>query len=487
MTTENDNTTCTADAGPAITEAGEAAGAGGTSLPGTSALLPPRPWFRQLLDNLYAGLRISLSLRVEPASLSAAPAALAVLAAADLVINLLVSFLLIGRTGYFSYPAITGFYFHLPLFLLFGLLTRSLLFDPSLLVRIPIALIAASIPIELCHAVFEAASQSTTFNWLQDYLDAPHYYRFFWWWSTASLLFLFRLPSPSALRRAAVLLLFLIVVVSGLWYFPRADLWLSESRGGESGELRVTDDVLAAQPRLLDRQLAALLPGTRGERHLYFVGFAGDGSQDVFLKEVTAAGKLFKERFGTSGRSVLLANNPRSATTLPFATASNLERALARVGEVMNRDRDVLFLYLTSHGSKEHELAVNNQPLDLKNITPGSLRGMLDKSRVKWKVVVVSACYSGGFIDELKDDKTMIITAADATHESFGCGNGENFTWFGEAYLNEALRQSSSFTEAFEKARATIGRWEEDEHETPSNPQIWIGREIGEKLRKDKF
>jgi hypothetical protein len=148
----------------------------------------------------------------------------------------------------------------------------------------------------------------------------------------------------------------------------------------------------------------------------------------------------------------------------------------------MNREEDVLFLFLTSHGSPEHVLTVDNGPLELDGLTPEMVRRMLRKSGVTWKVLVVSACYSGGFVEPLKDDHTLIITAADATHESFGCSYGEKFTWFGNAYFKEALRHTYSFTAAFTQARQTIRKWEAEQGESPSNPQIWVGKKMENKL-----
>ncbi|HEY5514137.1 MAG TPA: C13 family peptidase [Geomonas sp.] len=424
---------------------------------------------------------MSLLLRVDPDQLCATPVALALLALTDAILNLGVSFLFVGRGGSFAYSAVPVFFFHLPLLLLCGFLAGRVLSRPSLVTTVPVALVALSIPIELCHALLEWLAQLRQMGWLDSYLDVTHYYRFFWWWTAATLLFALRLAPAPVSRRIATLLLFTLLLAP-LWFYPRGDLWVSASEGSESGELHLTEQVLAAQARLLDRQLAGLLPGRRGEPNLYFVGFAGDATQDVFLKELLAAEKLFTGRFGTAGRSVILANNPQTALTLPFASATNLERALTRLGQVMNREDDVLLLFLTSHGSREHELAVNNRPLELDGLTPEMLRRMLKKSGIAWKVLVVSACYAGGFIDPLKDDRSLIITAADASHESFGCGYGEEFTWFGEAFLGGALRDTFSFTAAFEKARETIRQWEEKRGETPSSPQIWAGREIGKKL-----
>ncbi|HEY6872817.1 MAG TPA: C13 family peptidase [Geobacteraceae bacterium] len=439
------------------------------------------PW-RNLLRNLRCGVRLALLSRVTIDELRVAPGDLALLAVTDLAFNLFISFLLVGSGGSLAFSTFPSFFCHLPLMLLVGLLAGRCLSRPILTTAVPVALVALSVPLELCHGALEGMMQLPRLGWLSDYLAARHYYRFFWWWVAAAAIFLARLGPAPKIRRAAAVILFLALLATPFWFFPRGDLWVSAAESPEGGELHLTEEVLSAQARLLDEQLAGLLPGERGAANLYFVGFAGDASQDVFTRELTAVERLFAERFGTDGRAVTLANNPRTATTLPFATAANLGRALERVGHVMNRDEDVLFLFLTSHGSPEQVLAVDNPPLELDGLTPEMVRRMLKKSGITWKVIVVSACYAGGFIDPLKDDHTLIVTAADASHESFGCQNGEGFTWFGRAYFDEALRHTRSFTAAFARARETIRQWEKREGETPSNPQIWVGKAMERKL-----
>ena len=439
---------------------------------------PRRRLFAQLGRDLLDGARGVLFLRSELETLTSLPVNLVMLVLADLACNLMVSFLLVGRSGSFYWNSLPYFLFYLPLFLFFGVAARPLIPAGSRVVPIAAALVAFSIPVEFCHGALEWLAQWRRFELISDYLSAPHYYRFFGWWVAASLVFLLRLKAPRVSRRVGIALLFLALVAAPLWFFQRGDLWASGEGGNESGALTIDDEVLSAQQRLLDGELSRLRHGRPGVTDLYFIGFAGDASQDVFLKELTVARQTFDGRFGTTGRSVLLVNNPQSATALPFATVGNLERALARVGEVMNREEDVLFLYLSSHGSRDHELAVSNSPMELKQVTPELLKRLLVKSGIRYKVVVVSACFSGGFVEPLKDAGSLVITASDATHESFGCGFGENFTWFGEAFVGQALKETFSFTRAFEKSRETIGKWEEERGETPSNPQIWIGDRV---------
>jgi hypothetical protein len=75
-------------------------------------------------------------------------------------------------------------------------------------------------------------------------------------------------------------------------------------------------------------------------------------------------------------------------------------------------------------------------------------------------VIVVSACYSGGFIPPLQDAHTLVITAARPDRRSFGCADENDFTYFGRAFFKEALPKSHSFQDAFRAAEALVGEWE---------------------------
>ena len=238
------------------------------------------------------------------------------------------------------------------------------------------------------------------------------------------------------------------------------------------------EDAFYLQPRLLERELAALKPGRPGVTDLYFVGAAGYSGQDVFMREVRSVADMFRERFATEGRSVLLINNPKSVAESPIASVTSLGLTLRRIGEIMDRDEDILFLFLTSHGSKDHRFALDFWPLRFNTLDPKRLRELLDESGIKRRVVVISACYSGGFIDALKDDNTLVIAAAAPDKNSFGCSNEADFTYFGKAYFDEALRQTYSFVEAFKIARPLIAVRESKEDFLESDPRLYLGEAI---------
>jgi hypothetical protein len=163
---------------------------------------------------------------------------------------------------------------------------------------------------------------------------------------------------------------------------------------------------------------------------------------------------------------------------------SNLRLTLSEIGDKIDRKQDVVMLYLTSHGTRDHKLAVEFPPLQLDALAPATLKEMLDTAGIKWRIIVVSACYSGGFIEPLKDDYTLIITASAADRTSFGCGSASEATYFGDALFQHALRFEDSFVKAFEQAKERVVQRERAEKRDPSNPQIFIGDDMAAKLPK---
>ncbi|HEU4665557.1 MAG TPA: C13 family peptidase, partial [Dokdonella sp.] len=216
-----------------------------------------------------------------------------------------------------------------------------------------------------------------------------------------------------------------------------------------------------AQPALLDAALATLKPQTPGKIDLYVVAFAGDAQEDVFRNEAEYVETLFARRFGAADRTIVLENNAATVATRPLASWTNLQRTLAAIARTMDPAEDVLLLYFTSHGSDDHQLLVDLDPLPLNQIGPDDIADALRTTpAMRWKVIVVNACYSGGFVDALRDDSTMVLTSARKDRTSFGCGADSDITWFGKAFLAEALNRTTSLREAFDLARASVDAWE---------------------------
>lgn len=239
----------------------------------------------------------------------------------------------------------------------------------------------------------------------------------------------------------------------------------------------ISEEAFYLQPQLLNKALDAIEYGDFAQSDWYFMGIAGASYQDVFMSEVERIREQFDTRFGTFGRSIILMNNPMSRNVAPIASKTSIEMALRRVGQQMNRDSDVLFMYMTSHGSPQ-QFELENAPIDLEMIEPKWLRDTLDKSGIRWRVIVISACYSGSFVSALQDENTLVITAAAADRESFGCTNEADYTYFGRAFFDEAMREQGSLQAAFQQAKATVSQWENAQGFQPSEPQWAIGKNM---------
>ncbi len=246
-----------------------------------------------------------------------------------------------------------------------------------------------------------------------------------------------------------------------------------------------SEPVLAAQQKLLDDALSNLDDERPNVTDLYFVGFAGDAREDVFRKDVEAARRVMDERWGTDGRSVSSSTIRGRCSKSPEATVTNLRETLNEIGATIDAEQDVVMVYLASHGSRQHVLEVALPPLELAPLTAPALRGLLDDAGIKWRIVVVSACYSGGFIDALKDDNTLVLTASAADRPSFGCGKQSDSTFFGEALFQNGLAQSESLLAAFDAAKERVAaREKEGGFKPPSNPQIYVGPAMVDKLKE---
>ena len=243
------------------------------------------------------------------------------------------------------------------------------------------------------------------------------------------------------------------------------------------------ETVYYRQSALLDQQLDALAPEDPSAVDLYLVGFGAYAPQDVFMREVDQVRDIFERDFGLDDHAVSLVNNSSTVWELPLANRYNLTAVLARLGEILDRDQDILVLFFTSHGNEDASVAVEFDPLAPNDIYADDIRSGLDASGIRWRVIVVSACFSGTFIDALKSPNTLIMTASAADKSSFGCSYENEWTYFGRAYFAEALVETRNFIDAFERARARVTEREEDEDKEPSDPQIWIGERIAEHLR----
>lgn len=289
------------------------------------------------------------------------------------------------------------------------------------------------------------------------------------------------------LPTAAYVLLYAIFNYSPLFLLPTEPLWHPLPTANQSTAALLKNDIdvetiYYSQNTLLEKNVSNLIEGKLGAIDLFFIGFAGDADEDVFMNEVQSARTIMDERFNTFGRSLVLINNEETVEEAPLANGHNLKNSIKETAKLMNIDEDILILFLTSHGSKDHYISANFPPFKLNNLNADTINTALNAAGVKWRIIIISACYSGGFIEPLTDPYTLLITAANAKQNSFGCGHDGQYTYFGEAYLENGLKQTKSFIQAFDIAKKVVLEKENKEGFNNSEPQIMVGSEIEKKL-----
>ncbi|MDO8405513.1 MAG: C13 family peptidase [Pseudomonas sp.] len=232
---------------------------------------------------------------------------------------------------------------------------------------------------------------------------------------------------------------------------------------------------LLAQGRLLDDALSNV-PASTPMVELYTLTLGGDGKQSVFLRESDYVSNMLSSRFGAFGQ-IRLVNHRDHLVDRPMATRENLRRAAMTLAE-RSGPEDLIFIYLTSHGSSEHELVLDQPRMELADLPADELAAVLAPLKSRDKIVVISSCYSGGFIPALKDERTLIMTASRADRVSFGCSEEANFTYFGDALFAQALNQTDDLEHAFKLAKATVAERELADGFEASEPQLWAPKTV---------
>lgn len=226
---------------------------------------------------------------------------------------------------------------------------------------------------------------------------------------------------------------------------------------------------------LMGASLTNLQSQRPGQIDVYLI-VASLWNDPVFEREASQAEAILREHFGSEGRSILLSAGGQGGRRYPAATPNNIAAALGRVGQIINPEEDLVVVFITSHGSPDGSVALRETDRLGAAMRPVHLRDNLAQAGIRNRIVIVSACFSGAFIAPLMDDRTIVLTAAAPDRTSFGCQPERDWTFFGDAYFNQSVRNGVSLITAFDQAKVLIDRWERDRNLTPpSNPQRYVG------------
>jgi hypothetical protein len=234
--------------------------------------------------------------------------------------------------------------------------------------------------------------------------------------------------------------------------------------------------------RRITAALAALKPQRPGVVDAFVIVVALD-SDPVFSREAREAGKVLASRFDAGGHAIVLANDEGDRKADALGSPHTLALALARVAELADRNEDVLVIYSTSHGEPGTGLVYRDMERGGGLITPARLAGLLEPLGFKNRLLIIQACYSGQFVPALRAAGTVVVTASAEDRSSFGCQPGNDWTLFGTALINHAMRQPLPLELQLSRAKALIAAAEEQAGLPASNPQVSMGAETSAWLK----
>lgn len=445
-------------------------------------------WHRGLLGirrNLSSGFRLGLGIRASLKDFRAQPLQLVALVFIAFATPLVLEFLQTDPPRGFLYWALM--YHATVYFVLFGAVfcAAHWLRLPQLSRWITVALLAVSIWSGALFTLFSESLMQARYE--ERWVVLAFTYVAFGLWSLLYTARVLQTASGLTVRRLMMPLVTLALLSVGVRFvLPYSPFWYTQfdeaAAQYQPPPLADTEGIYYRQPQLLEHSVQALAPERPDAADLYFVGFGSYASLDVFMKETAFVQQRVENHFAQHGRAIRLINNSRTAHDTPVANVSNLAMVLGAIGQRMDVDNDVLFLYLTSHGSRGGVLSVEYHGLNPHQLDAQALRELLDKSAIRWRIVVVSACYSGSFIEALKNPQTLVLTAAHKDRTSFGCSNDRELTYFAEHLFQRELSAGGSLLDAFSRARSSLTARETREGHLASEPQLYLGDAMKDKL-----
>jgi len=430
--------------------------------------------------NLAAGLRLALFMPVERAAFRISAVQLLLIVMLSAAIDIDADWVRASHDSRLSILGLHGEIFALGLLGFTSALLAALRRDVEMYLALPIVVLASFPVIQIAHVLPDLPQASGV---VSPPVKAILEYAILAWMFIVAVRAVYLCADPLRARRRIFAVLGGVLLIAPLWFAPLLgplDPWWRDydaTAVGNDAISPASEAVLAAQEFMMDRALDSLEDERPGVTDLYFVGFAPDSRRPGFVTDVDNAQRTMDERWNTNARSVVLVNSPLTVAERPFASVTHLRKVLLEIGDVIDADDDVVMVYLAGSSGEDHSLTAVNPPLDLVSLSPQGLRQLFEAAGIRWRVVVVSTCHSGAWIDALKDDETMVIASSSATVQGADCAGGVGPTAFGDAFFGKAMRASDDLAHAFDVARKQLVE------QRAAEPMMSVGPAIAEHLK----
>ena len=226
---------------------------------------------------------------------------------------------------------------------------------------------------------------------------------------------------------------------------------------------------------LMGLTLALMLP-VSAQAAWHAIMVSGDDSIRNFDNSRDALGELFVAK-GLAAENQHHLNSQFSLEAKPPADQATLQAlALSFTQLNIRPEQDACLFYVSSHGKQ-------GDGVYMKRVHDGQLTPAQLNTALNWTcgtaptVVMVSACYSGQFIQPLHADNRIIMTAASAQRPSFGCSEAQEYT-FWDGCVIDHFERSSTWENLYTNVKQCIAQKEQQLGYPASQPQAYFGKNM---------
>jgi hypothetical protein len=430
--------------------------------------------------NLAAGLRLALFLPVGRASFRISVTQLVLVVILSAAIDIDADWVRAAHEARFSLLGLHGEIFALGLLALASAALAIVRRDGELYLALPIVVLAAFPLVQIVHVLPDLPR---TAGRVTPEAKALIEYAVLVWMFIIAMRAVYVVTDPARSRPRLWAVVGGLLLIAPFWFAPLLgplEPWWREidASARDPGAVSpASEAVLAAQQFMLDRAVDQLEDERPGVTDLYFVAFAPDARRAGFVADVDAAQRTMDERWDTQRRSVVLVNSPATVAERPFASITHLRQVLLEIGDLIDTDDDVVMVYVTGNSNADHTLTAVNPPLELAALSPQGLKQLLDAANIRWRIIVVSTCEAGAWIDALKDDETVVIASSAAGVRGAECAGSLRPGAFASAFFGDAMRRSDDIRAAFDIARKQLVT------QHAAEPVMSVGAAIAEQLK----
>jgi hypothetical protein len=196
---------------------------------------------------------------------------------------------------------------------------------------------------------------------------------------------------------------------------------------------------------------------------------SGDASIPAFDNMVNG---LVRRLVGPSfARDHIIAVTARTPPPVGSSTIAGIAQA---AGQMHLGPNDGCLVYVTAHGSPQG-VAITRRN---ETLSPAQLDRIVDTAcGNRATVVVVSACFSGVFVEPLGRPNRVVLTAARRDRTSFGCSADNVLTVFDGCIL-QSVRAGMPWRQAADATRGCVATEERRLNVLASEPQLYVGPSV---------